>query len=67
MGASMFHSAMDDPERRRSQSEKDDAYDAVDIYFHVRIFSRGSHRLLAGEQHSYHWPAVLDQPHAEIG
>ena len=62
-GRQHVHSTMDDPECRRSQSEKDDAHDAVDIYLHVRIVSRGSHGLLAGEQHSYHWPAVLDQPH----
>ncbi len=66
-GRQYVHSTMDDSECRRSQSEKNDAHDAVDIYLHVRIVSRGSHRLLAGEQRSYHWPAVLDQPHAEIG
>src|SRR5262245_61287128 len=66
-GRQYVHSTMDDPECRRSQSEKDDAHDAVDIYLHVRIVSRRSHRLLAGEQHSYHWPAVLDQPHGQIG
>ena len=62
MGASMFIQQWMTPVGGRSQSKKDDDVDAVDVYLHVRVVSRGLDRLLAGEQCSYHRPAVLDQP-----
>ena len=40
-GRQYVHSTVDDPECRRSQSEKDDAHDAVDIHLHVRIVPAG--------------------------
>ena len=66
-GREHVHPAMDDADCRRSQSKKNNAVDAVDVYVHVRVVSRGLDRLLAGEQSPDHRPAVLDQPSRPLG
>jgi hypothetical protein len=65
-GRQHVRSAMDDPDRGRSESEKNDADDAFDIYFYVRDFSSRTYYLLAGQQCSFDRATVVDQSQREV-
>jgi len=47
-GGKHVFAAMDDADGRGSESKKNDDVDALDVYLHVRVVSRGIDRLLAG-------------------